>query len=51
MYVIKYLGNLYINFILEKIPISNPKAKEYILKAYVKYRIRVLKNVLILEKW
>lgn len=51
IYQIKYIGNLYLNLLLEGIRVSDLRIKEYILKGYVKDRLRVFKNILILEGW
>lgn len=51
MYQIKYLGNIYLNLLLSNIRPRDPLMKDYILKGYVKDRLRVLKNILVLEGW
>lgn len=47
-YQIKYLGNLYLNLLLEGVRINDPNLKNYILKGYVKVKLRVFKNILVL---
>jgi hypothetical protein len=36
---------------MENLTIKDPRIKQYILKGYVKDKLRVFKNILILEGW